>query len=158
MIGTEFLLTAIGGHLAAVGLAQWSNDGTYLNHPDLPAVLLADADAPDTCILLSVLNVDPSLGDWDIEFTFRTTGIAPTSVDTLADNVFDYFDATLGLRAATYQAGTAVVMPSLVLPGALQWTGAERLTRGIAETTSEAKHKGRRWVRRDVWRVTVHPE
>jgi hypothetical protein len=160
MLNTETVLTTIAGHLAASGLAQYDPNGHYLNHPDLPAILLADADVPDTACVLTCTGQDAGLCQWDIEFDYRATGVTPNAVNGMADAVFDHFRAVLGVQATSvvWQGGTPVVLPSLVLPGLLEWTEAERITRGTTEATSPAKHNGTRFVRRDTWRMTMHPE
>jgi hypothetical protein len=134
--------------------------GRHLNHPDLPAILLASADTPDTALGLTCTGQDAALSQWDIEFAYRATGVTPNPVNTMADNVFTHFRSMLGVKAANvvWQAGSIVDMPSLILPGLLEWTGAERTTRGTTEATSPAKHNGTRFVPRDVWRVTMFPE
>jgi hypothetical protein len=76
----------------------------------------------------------------------------------MADTVFAHFRSVLGVQAATVIDGTVAVMPSLVLPGLLEWVNAERITRGTTEATSPAKHNGTRFVRRVVWRMTIFPE
>lgn len=159
MLNTETVLTVIAGHLAGVGLGQYSPDGSgLLNHPDLPAILFADADTPDTACVLTCTDHDDALGHWTIEFAWRATGVTPTGVDTMADNVFAHFRNVLGVKATgvVWQAGSIVELPSLILPGLLEWTEAERLGRGTAERTSDAKHNGTRWVRRDSYLMTMH--
>jgi hypothetical protein len=158
MLNTETVLTTIAGHLAGVGLAQYHPDGSgYLNHPDLPGVLFADADTPDTALVLTCTNQDDGPGQYDIEFTWRATGITPNGVSTMADNTFEHFRSVLGVKAeaAVWQAGTIIELPSLILPGLLEWSEAQRITRGTGETTSPAKHNGARFVRRDIYRMTM---
>ena len=157
-MNTEIVLVTIAGHLAGVGLAQYDPNGNYLNHPDLPAILFADADVPDTACVLTCTDQDDRLGHWDVEFAYRATGVNPLAVNTMADNVFAHFRSVLGVQAATVADGTVAVMPSLVLPGLLEWVNAERITRGTTEATSPAKHNGTRFVRRDSWRMTMYPQ
>lgn len=158
MLTTETVLTVIAGHLAASGLAQFNPDGSKpLNHPDIPAVLFAPADTPDTALVLTCTDQDDALGHWTIEFTYRATGVTPNTVNHMADAVFAHFRNVLGVKATNvvWQAGSIVDMPSLILPGLLEWLDAERTERGPTELTSEAKHNGTRWVRRDTWRMTM---
>lgn len=160
LLNTETVLTTIAGHLAGVGLGQFDTTGHYLNHPDLPAFLFADADTPDVACVLTCTDQDSTLGHWTVEFSWRATGVTPRNVDALADAVFDHFRQVLGIRATgvVWSAGTAVEMPSLFLPGLLTWREAERLARGTAERTSDSKHAGNRWMRRDTYLMTMEPE
>lgn len=159
MLTTETVLTVIAGHLAGSGLAQYEENGNYLNHPDLPAILFADADTPDVACVLTCTDQDEALGHWTVEIAWRATGVTPRCVDTLADNTFNHFRNVLGIKATNvvWQAGSIVDMPSLILPGLLEWSEAERLSRGATERTSDAKHNGTRFVRRDQYLMTMRP-
>ena len=160
MLTTEIVLVTIAGHMTATGLAQYDENGHYLNHPDLPALIFADADTPDVALVLTCTGQDADLGHWDVEFSWRATGVTPRCVDVLADNTFEHFQNVLGVKATNvvWQYGSVVELPSLRLPGLLEWTAAERITRGPAELSSPAKHNGTRFVRKDTYRVTMLPE
>lgn len=55
--GTQ-VLEGLGAYLASVALAQYSPTGDYLDHPDLPAVLFAGADTPDTALVVTITGFD----------------------------------------------------------------------------------------------------
>jgi hypothetical protein len=154
---TTEILTGLGAYLAAVGFAQYNADGAYLDDPAMPAILFADADSPDTCIVLTVVDTDPGLGDTDVAFGFRATGVGPQRVESLADAVFDHFAAVIGVQVATFEYGTAVVLPELDWDG-ITVANVERINRGTAELTSAAKHKGSRFTRTDTYRITAYRE
>jgi hypothetical protein len=145
---TEELLTALAFYLAGQALAQYNGSGSYLDHPDMPAVLFGDSDVPDTALVLTVVGTDPGLGDTDVAFGYRATGTDSRAVEHLADAVFDHFRSVIGVRAATFDSGTALVLPELDWDG-ITVANIERIARGTAELTSPAKHKGARFVRSD---------
>jgi hypothetical protein len=157
VVTTTEVLTGMAEHLASVGMAKYDTAGGYLNDPTQPCVLLGDSDVPDTCVLLTVVGANPGLGDTDVAFGFRATGITPLAVESLADAVFDHFDSVMGVHNATFEFGSAVVLPELDWDG-ITVTNVERIDRGTAELTSPAKHKGSRFARTDTYRVTAYRE
>lgn len=156
-MGTVELLEGLGAYLAGVGLAQWSATGDYRDTPGLPAVLLAGADTPDHCVVVSASRVGAvSLGQWDVSMAFRATGVGPQPVIELADAVSAHFIAAFDWHASgTWHGGTIVTLPSVTLPGGLVITGLAQTEWGTAELSSPAKHRGSRFVRTDKYRMTV---
>lgn len=148
------VLAGLGQYLADHALAQYSPTGDYLDHPDLPAVLFAGADVPDTAMVLTVTGYDDRVGDFDVALTFRAPGTDTRAVDRLADAVFKHFVSVIGPQVWVYEAGTAVILPTLEW-GTLEVSNVERMTRGTTELSSEGKHKGSRYVRTDTYRITV---
>lgn len=148
---TEHLLTRLGAYLDQNALAQYNAAGGYLNHPDMPGVLFAGADTPDTALVLTVVGADPGLGDIDVAFAFRATGVSTLGVETIADNVFDHFRAVIQTRV--FHHGTAVVLPELHWDD-ITVTNVERIQRGTAELSSPAKHQSTRFARTDIYRIT----
>jgi hypothetical protein len=154
-MGTETFLTALGGYLATQSLAQYDANGSYLDDPDLAAILFAQADAPDTLCVLSVTGRNEALCQWDVTMAFRATGINTLPVENLADAVADHWRATLGFGTGTWHGGSLVAPATVTLPGGLVVSEVERTARGRAELTSAAKHKGSRFTRSDDYRMTV---
>ncbi|KKW66345.1 hypothetical protein AAV95_02595 [Mycolicibacterium elephantis] len=148
------VLAGLGQYLADHALAQYSDTGDYLDHPDLPAVLFAGADVPDTALVLMVTGYDDRVGDLHVALAFRAPGHDTRAVDRLADAVYEHFASVLGAHAGTWEAGTAIILPTLEW-GGLEVLNVERTTRGTPELSSEGKHKGNRYVRTDTYRITV---
>jgi len=150
------VLEGTGAYLASVALAQYSPTGDYLDHPDLPAVLFAGADVPDTALVLTITGYDAMAGSvFDVALAFRAPARDTRGVDRLADAVAEHFDATMGQDAWTFEAGTVVARPSLTW-GELTVYAIERIARGTAELSSESRNTNiRRWVRTDTYRITV---
>ena len=154
-ITTSEILTSLAGYLASVALAQYNSDGSYLDHPDLPAILFADADTPDHCVVLTIVGTDPGLGDVDVALGFRATGVTPFAVESLADAVAEHFADAFDIETrAIWDKGTVVTMPLVTLPGGSTLVAVQQITRGTAELTSPAKHKGARFARTDTYRMT----
>lgn len=150
---TTEILTGLAGYLASGALAQYRPEqSSYLDHPDMPAILFASADTPDHCIVLTTVGYDPIAHTWDVAMAFRAVGAS--AVERLADGVFDHFEAVIGEAARTWDAGTVVAMPSLTWDS-LEVTEVVRITRGTVELTSESKHKGSRFIRTDTYRITA---
>lgn len=149
------VLAGLGQYLADHALAQYSESGDYLDHPDLPAVLFAGADVPDTALVLTTTGYDDRVGDFDVALAFRAPGADTRPVDGLADAVYRHFCSVLGAHVGTWEAGTAIILPTLEW-GTLDVLNVERMTRGTPELSSEGKHKGSRYVRTDTYRVTVN--
>lgn len=167
MTTTTEILSGLGAYLASVTLAQYREDQTgYRDDPAKPAILFGDDEArvstyatvPDTAVVLRVVGTNPDLPEVDVAMTFRTTGITPLAVEGLADAVADHFDATMGQDAWTYQAGTVVSRPTIDLGSGVKVYAVQQVSRGTTEPTSPANHKGSRWVRTDVWRLTAYRE
>jgi hypothetical protein len=167
VIETTEVLTGLGAYLASVALAHYRDDQTgYRDDPSRPANLFGDDEAristyavvPDTAVVLRVVGRDDALCTWDVAMTFRTTGVTPLGVEALADAVHAHFDATMGQDAWTYQPGTVVTMPTIDLGNGVEVIAVQQVSRGTTQPTSPANHKGSRWVRTDVWRLTVHGE
>lgn len=154
-IDSVAVLEGLGAYLARVALAQYSPTGDYLDHPDLPAVLFAGADVPDTALVATVTGYDDRVGDFDVSLTFRAPGTDTRAVDRLADAVFDHFSSVLGPQVGTWDAGTAIILPTLEW-GALEVLNVERMIRGTAELSSEGRHKGSRYVRTDSYKIVVN--
>ncbi len=148
------VLEGLGAYLASVALAQYSPTGDYLDHPDLPAVLFAGADVPDTVLVLTTTGYDDRVGDFDVSLTFRAPGHDTRPVDRLADAVFEHFGSVLGPHVGTWEAGTAIILPTLEW-GTLEVFNVERMTRGTPELSSEGKFKGNRYVRTDAYKIVV---
>lgn len=149
------VIEGLGAYLASVALAQYSPTGDYLDHPDLPAVLFAGADVPDTALVVTVTGFDDKAGSvFDVALTFRAPGHDARAVDRLADAVFKHFSSVLSPELGTWEAGTAVILPTLEW-GTLEVLNVERMTRGAAELSSEGKHKGSRYARTDTYQIVV---
>jgi hypothetical protein len=147
------VLEGLGEYLGSVALAQYSPTGDYLDHPDLPAVLFAGADVPDTALVLTVTGFDDRIGAFDVALTFRAPGHDTRAVDGLADAVYEHFCSVHDAQV-TWEAGSAIILPTLEW-GDLEILSVERMTRGTTELSSEGKHKGGRYVRTDTYRITV---
>lgn len=152
-IDTVDLLTGFGAYLADEQLAQWNPEFDYLEDPGRPAVLLAGADVPDTCVTLTVTGYDPRVGEFNVALAFRAPGNNPTLVETHADSVYSHF--VLVREASTvWEAGSATSF--MALPwDELTVTAVERITRGNVELTSPSKNNGTRYTRTDTYRVLV---
>lgn len=155
VIDSVDVIEGLGAYLASVALAQYSPTGDYLDHPDLPAVLFASSDVPDTALVLTVTGFDDRAGNvFDVALTFRAPGRDTRAVDRLADAVYEHFRSVLNPELGTWEAGTAVILPTLEW-GTLEVLNVERMTRGTAELSSEGKHKGSRYVRTDTYQIVV---
>jgi hypothetical protein len=153
VIDSVDVLEGLGAYLASVALAQYSPTGDYLDHPDLPAVLFAGADVPDTALVLTVTGYDDRVGDFDVALTFRAPGHDTRAVDRLADAVFEHFCTVLEAQV-TWVTGSAIILPTLEW-GELEVLNVERMIRGTAELSAEGKYKGSRYVRTDTYKVVV---
>ncbi|AQT79197.1 hypothetical protein B1R94_07830 [Mycolicibacterium litorale] len=164
MISTETVLTAIATYLAKVELVQCDENASYKDNPELPAVLFGDdqprvsthATVPDTACVLRMVATDDGLATYDVSMTLRATGISPLPVENLADAIYTHFDDTLGPKAWTYVGGSATAIPAITLTGGTKLHRAQLLSRGVAEQTSPANHRGSRWMRTDTWRLLIH--
>lgn len=157
-VATLDLLDGLGEYLADAGLAQWNADGVgYRDMPATPAVLLGDADSPDTCLVLSAVPVGSvSLGEWEVTMTYRATGVGPAAVIGIADAISRRFIALFDFQTkGTWHGGTLVTLPSITLPRGLTIVGLAQIEWGAAELSSPAKHKGSRYVRTDKYRMVV---
>jgi hypothetical protein len=154
VIETTDVITGLAQYLADQALAQYSPTGDYLDHPDLPAVLFAGADVPDTAVVATVTGFDDRVGDFDVALAFRAPGHDTRAVDGLADAVYQHFCSVLGAHVGTWEAGTAIILPTLEW-GELEILNVERMTRGTPELSSEGKYKGNRYVRTDTYKVVV---
>lgn len=152
-VTTSGILTGLAGYLASVALAQYNSEGRYLDHPDLPAVLFADADVPDHCLRLAVTGYDPIGRKWDVAMILRAVGAM--AVEDAADALFDHFEAVMGEAAWTWDQGTVDTLPTLTWDD-LTVTKVDRIARGTVELTSESKHKGPRFTRTDTYRVSAY--
>jgi hypothetical protein len=148
------VLEGLGAYLADHALAQYSSTGDYLDHPDLPAVLFAGADVPDTAVVATITGFDDRIGVFDVALAFRAPGHDTRGVDRLADAVYEHFCSVLGPHVGMWEAGTAIILPTLEW-GDLEILNVERMTRGAPELSSEGKHKGNRYVRTDTYHITV---
>src|SRR5689334_8704894 len=130
---SETLLTALGGYLAGVGLAQYDANGSYLDDPELAAILFAQADHPDTLCVLTITGRNESLRQWDVACSFRATGVNPLPVEKLADAVADHFRAAFDFQThGTWVGGSVRTMPTVTLPGGIVVTEVSRIARGTA--------------------------
>lgn len=150
------VLEGLGAYLASVALAQYSLTRDYLDHPDLPAVLFASADVPDTALVLTVTGFDDRAGSvFDVALTFRAPGHDARAVDKLADAVFKHFRSVLNPELGTWEAGTAIILPTLEW-GTLEVLNVERMTRGTPELTDKSRNtNSARYVRTDAYQIVV---
>lgn len=159
MTPTVDILEAIAKWLADQDLAQYSTTGNYENVPAKPAVVFAAVDVPDTLLLLEVKDdlrfVVDRPGGLLVRFTYRTPGHDARPVERLADAVLQRF-SSLAASGPLDRLGINAPPVLLSVGSVALRANAVRLSeRGLPELAPRSKYAGNRYVRADVYRISV---
>jgi hypothetical protein len=163
MTPTAELLEGLAQWLASENLAQYDPSGGYIEYPDLPAVVFAPVDMPDTTLVLEAVedtrtqtrgNAEPAPNHINVRFTYRTPGRDSRTVETLASAVLSRF-TTLAYSGPGDDYNTFSA-PNLVMGTLTISAGAIRLLKREPPVLApKGKYSGDRWTRADSYRISV---